>query len=89
MTTTSLSPQSSARRQLVAVARCDVAAAMALAVPFVLCHPAEATVLSDLGDVAAWSGSTADLDAFRKGIAELLAAAGSVARQHVPATSRP
>lgn len=77
MTTTSLSPLSSARRQLLAVARCDVAAAMALAVPFVLCHPAQATVLSDLGDVAAQSGSTADLEAFRTGVADLLAAAAS------------
>ena len=77
MTTTSLSPVSSARRQLLAIARCDVAAAMALAVPFVLCHPAQATVLSDLGDVAAQSGSTTDLEAFRTGIADLLTAAGS------------
>jgi hypothetical protein len=77
MTTTSLSPLSSARRQLLAVARCDVAAAMALAVPFVLCHPAQATVLSELGDVAARSGSTGDLEAFRTGVADLLAAAGS------------
>lgn len=77
MTTTSPSLLSSARRQLLAVARCDVAAAMALAVPFILCHPAEATVLSDLGDVAACSGSTADLAAFRAGVADLLAVAGS------------
>lgn len=71
------SPLSSARRQLLAVARGDVAAAMALAVPFVLCHPAQATVLSDLGDLAARSGSAADLEAFRAGIADLLSAAGS------------
>jgi hypothetical protein len=77
MTTTSLSPLSAARRQLLAVARCDVAAAMALAVPFVLCHPAQATVLSDLGDVAAGSGSDADLEAFRSGVADLLVAAGA------------
>ena len=68
---------SAARRQLLAVARCDVVAAMALAIPFVLCHPAQATVLSDLGDLAARSGSTADLEAFRAGVADLLAAAGS------------
>jgi hypothetical protein len=66
-----------ARRQLLAVARSDVAAAMALAVPFVLCHPAQATVLSDLGDLVAGSGSPADLDAFRRGISDLLTAAGS------------
>jgi hypothetical protein len=77
MTTTSFSPLASARRQLLAVARCDLAAAMALAVPFVLCHPAQATVLSDLGDVAAQSGSSADLETFRTGVADLLAAAGS------------
>ncbi len=76
MTTTSVFPMASARRQLLAVARCDVAAAMALAVPFVLCHPAQATVLSDLGDLAASSGSTTDLEAFRSGVADLLAAAG-------------
>ena len=76
-TTASLSPLSSARRQLLAVARRDVAAAMALAVPFVLCHPAQAAVLRDLGDVAAQSGSKADLDAFRTGVADLLSAAGS------------
>ena len=80
MTTTSPSPLSSARRQLLAVARSDVAAAMALAVPFVLCHPAQATVLSDLGDVAARSGSTADLESFRTGVAELLAAAAGSRR---------
>lgn len=68
---------SAARRQLLAVARGDVAAAMALAVPFVLCHPAQATVLSDLGDLAARSGLPADLEAFRAGVADLLAAAGS------------
>jgi hypothetical protein len=67
----------SARRQLLAVARSDVVAAMALAVPFVLCHPAQATILSDLGDLAARSGSPADLDAFRAGITDLLTAAGS------------
>jgi hypothetical protein len=50
---------------------------MALAVPFVLCHPAQATVLSDLGDLVAGSGSRADLDVFRTGIADLLAAAGA------------
>ena len=77
MTSSSVSRLSSARRQLLAVARCDVAAAMALAVPFVLCNPAQATVLSDLGDVAARSGSAGDLDAFRAGVADLLAAAGS------------
>jgi hypothetical protein len=77
MTTIPTSPLSSARRQLLAVARRDVAAAMSLAVPFVLCHPAQATVLSDLGDVAARSGSAADLEAFRSGVADLLAAAGS------------
>ena len=77
MTAPSLAPLSSARRQLLAVARFDVATAMALAIPFVLCHPAQATVLSDLGDVAARSGSTADLDAFRAGVADLLAVAGS------------
>lgn len=75
--TASHSPLSSARRQLLAVARSDVAAAMALAVPFVLCHPAQATVLSDLGDVVARSGSTADLELFRTGIADLLVAARS------------
>lgn len=77
MTATSLTTISSARRQLLAVARCDITAAMALAVPFVLCHPAQATVLSDLGDVAARSGSTADIEAFRSGVADLLVAAGS------------
>ena len=77
MTTSPVSALSSARRQLLAVARCDVAAAMALAVPFVLCHPAQATVLSDLGDLAARSGSTADLEAFRRGVADLLVAAAS------------
>ena len=77
MTTRSVSPLSSARRQLLAIARCDLAAAMALAIPFVLCHPAQATVLSDLGDVAARSGSTTDLETFRSGVADLLAAAGS------------
>ena len=77
MPITSATPLSSARRQLLAVARCDVAAAMALAIPFVLCHPAQATVLSDLGDVAAHSGSDADLEAFRSGVADLLVAAGS------------
>ena len=77
MTAPSPSRLSSARRQLLAFARYDVAAAMALAVPFVLCHPAQATVLSDLGDVAARSGSADDLDAFRSGVADLLAAAGS------------
>ena len=71
------SPLSSARRQLLAVARSDVAAAMALAVPFVLCHPSQATVLSDLGDLAARSGAPADLEAFRAGVGNLLAAAGS------------
>ena len=71
------SPLSSARRQLLAVARSDVAAAMALAVPFVLCHPAQATVLSDLGDLAARSGSPTDLEAFRAGVSDLLLAAGS------------
>lgn len=71
------SPLSSARRQLLAVARSDLAAAMVLAVPFVLCHPAQATVLSDLGDLAARSGSPADLEAFRTGVGDLLAAAGS------------
>jgi hypothetical protein len=76
MTLTS-TPLSSARRQLLAVARSDVAAAMALAVPFVLCHPAQATVLSDLGDLAARSGTASDLDAFRAGVADLLAAASS------------
>jgi hypothetical protein len=34
-------------------------------------------VLSDLGDVAARSGSPADLEAFRAGVGDLLAAAGS------------
>lgn len=68
---------SSARRQLLAVARADVTAAMTLAVPFVLCHPAQATVLSDLGDLAARSGSSADLEAFRAGITDLLTASGS------------
>jgi hypothetical protein len=77
MTATSLSHVSSARRQLLAIARGDIAAAMALAIPFVLCHPAQATVLSDLGDLAARSGSPSDLDAFRAGVGELLAAAGS------------
>ena len=75
--TTTVSPLSSARRQLLAVAGSDVEAAMALAVPFVLCHPAEATVLSELGDVAARSGSTAALEAFRRGVADLLVAAGT------------
>ena len=74
---TSLTSLTSARRQLLAIARCDVAAAMALAIPFVLCHPAQATILSDLGDVAARSGSTSDLEAFRDGVAHLLVAAGS------------
>jgi hypothetical protein len=50
---------------------------MALAVPFVLCHPTQATVLSDLGDVAAESGSPVDLEAFRTGVADLLAAAST------------
>ena len=77
MTAPSSSPLASARRQLLAVARSDVAAAMALAVPFVLCHPAQATVLSDLGDLAARSGSSADLAAFRTGVADLLASAGA------------
>lgn len=80
MTATALAPPSllsSARRQLLAVARSDVAAAMALAVPFILCHPEQATVLSDLGDVAARSGAQSDLDAFRIGVGDLLGAAGS------------
>jgi len=50
---------------------------MALAVPFILCHPTEATVLSDLGDVAAGSGSSTDVEAFRAGVAKLLATAQS------------
>ena len=77
MNAPSASPLSSARRQLLAIARSDVAAAMALAVPFVLCHPAQASVLSDLGDVAARSGATSDLEAFRAGVADLLVAAGT------------
>jgi hypothetical protein len=74
---TTLSSLSSARAPLLAVAHGDVVAAMALAVPFVLCQPAQATVLSDRGDAAARSGSTADPEAFRAGVADLLAAAGS------------
>ena len=72
-------PLSAARRQLLTVARQDVPAAMALAVPFVLCHPTQAPVLSELGDVAARTGSDADVEAFRAAVANLLATATATA----------
>jgi hypothetical protein len=58
------------RRALVATARRDFGAAMALAVPFVLSHPAQATVLRDLAEIA--DRSVLDGARFRAGVRDLL-----------------
>ena len=64
------------RRRLLATARQDIHAAMAGAIPFVLAHPAEAGVLSELGAIAAASPTAErDLDVFRRVVGELVATA--------------
>ena len=59
-----------ARLALVTAARRDLGAAMALAVPFVLAHPTEASVLVELAAIADRSAS--DVARFRKGLGLLL-----------------
>lgn len=61
-----------ARRRLLAAAHRDLPCALAAAVPFVLCHPDEATLLDELGRVA--ESSEDDLAVFRAVVAELVRA---------------
>ena len=69
-TTTTIDELTAARTYLVCTAQSDMKTAMALAVPFVLDHPAQASVLSELAVVAASADS--DAAAFRAAIARLL-----------------
>jgi hypothetical protein len=61
-----------ARQALLATARRDLGAAMTLAVPFVLRHPSEASVLGELAAIA--DRSVADSARFRDGVRVLLRA---------------
>ena len=71
MTVDLATPVSRTRARLVALGRRDLGAAMDLAVPFVLAHPAQAGVLVDLGGIA--SHSEPDWRTFRAGLRVLFA----------------
>jgi hypothetical protein len=74
MTTVLPEPElAGARLALLSAARDDLGAAMTLAVPFVLTHPAAAAVLSELSAIAGPSRS--DTELFRARVGELIRAA--------------
>ena len=85
MTTAATPSFSLTRRQLLVEATHDIHSAMARAIPFILAHPEEASVLSDLGRIA--SASDRDLDVFRSVVGELIRTAvrADANRRSVPA----
>ena len=60
------------RRRLVITAHRDLSCALAAAVPFVVCHPEESSVLDELGVIA--EASEEDLAVFRAVVGELVRA---------------
>ncbi len=75
------------RRHLVAEARDDISAAMAQALSFVLAHPEEASVLSELGAVA--SESDRGLKVFRSAVGELVGTAARAETEAFPSVRTP